>query len=906
MKEISAHCSHSNKKTRPFTFPFIPALSFCLFVIFIFPAEVFAQCNTPVGVTTDNITPTSANSYFSCFNCTGIMYIEYGLSGFTPGTGASAGAGGTVAIIPNGYGYYTYSGLTPNTSYDFYFRQNCSGVFSPNSAVQSFTTAVDCSTATVVNCNTLNSASFAGGSGVWQLCTYGYSKEKIFSFTPVVSGNHMLFIPKTISPENYITSVSYKAPSGGCTTYGWTCIGNNTAWEPSQFSFGPLTAGTQYYFLADGLTTSAFTGSFRIECPYCAQATNVTVTDITPVSASVSWSGGYGVLEYGPAGFTPGTGTTAGVNGTLVFASGSYALEGLSPTTAYDIYVRIYCSGNNYSPNSMRVGFATADCPLVVNYGVLGSTIQLYFSGPGYWDNTPYCVAYTPGQEIILKFIAPSSGYYIASVGYSASPFGYGYKFIYREAGTTCDMNGYNCLAPYQSAWGTPDLFLCGPFTAGATYDFFCDAGDESYGGSDNTLSVTFSCPSPANISATNISPASFTVNWECNCPSTTYLEYGPAGFTPGTGATAGANGTLLNNVTSPITIGGLTALTYYDVYLRTSCGGNFSLNTPVLHVRTALDCSTVSSVNCGDNITFNSTTNTIGSWTNYGCLGTDNDAREVMYKFTPAQSASHQLILYNDSYSGCYPVTYYYKAASGSCDETGWTCIGSMCASPDTISFGPLMAGTSYNIMMDGPVGIYTTFTQYLTLSCPECIVCPKPANLSTSNITTTKAKLNWNTNDCAVGYRIQYKQSAGTWITKNVSSNIGYKTIKGLLANTSYVWKVKTKCSTNPVVYSAWSSSVSFNTTMKLAEMEEKEEAPLNIFPNPTSGNMSIQTDPATAIRVVIIQNFIGQVLLQKDFPEDANSEATMDVSTLPEGGYLLTAFTGEGKIVKMFVKQ
>lgn len=91
-----------------------------------------------------------------------------------------------------------------------------------------------------------------------------------------------------------------------------------------------------------------------------------------------------------------------------------------------------------------------------------------------------------------------------------------------------------------------------------------------------------------------------------------------------------------------------------------------------------------------------------------------------------------------------------------------------------------------------------------------------------------------------------------------------------------------------------------------MKLAEAEDKEEAALNIFPNPTSGRMSVKIDPATTIRVVMIQNLVGRILLQKNFPGDSNNEVEMDVSTLPAGAYLLTAFTNEERMMKMFVKE
>ncbi|HYV92714.1 MAG TPA: T9SS type A sorting domain-containing protein [Chitinophagales bacterium] len=246
------------------------------------------------------------------------------------------------------------------------------------------------------------------------------------------------------------------------------------------------------------------------------------------------------------------------------------------------------------------------------------------------------------------------------------------------------------------------------------------------------------------------------------------------------------------------------------------------------------------------------------------------------------------------------FSYTFYYMNSSGIVfDSISGSQIGNLTPGTYTVRV------TSFTSHFDSFQGLLITEqcssdTQQFTIA-----ACAVPTNPATTNIASSKAKLNWNTNDCAVGYRIHYKQSGGTWITNNVSSNIGYKTIKGLSPNTSYVWKVRSKCTTDPVVFSPWSSSVSFNTTMKLAEAE-KEEAILNIFPNPTSGNVSVEIDNTSAINIVMIQNLIGQVMLQENFPEGSNNKVEMDVSSLQAGVYLITAFTSERSMMKMFVKQ
>ena len=99
-----------------------------------------------------------------------------------------------------------------------------------------------CGSITSINCG-LDQSFTLSGSGIWNLNTCGIStpgKEKIYAFTPTVSG------PYVINVSAASGGVSYSFKSGSCTTTGWTCI----AHVSSPGNIGPinLTAGTTYYF----------------------------------------------------------------------------------------------------------------------------------------------------------------------------------------------------------------------------------------------------------------------------------------------------------------------------------------------------------------------------------------------------------------------------------------------------------------------------------------------------------------------------------------------------------------------------------------------------------------------------------------------------------------------------------
>ncbi|MER3470004.1 MAG: hypothetical protein C4330_01385 [Chitinophagaceae bacterium] len=141
-----------------------------------------------------------------------------------------------------------------------------------------------------------------------------------------------------------------------------------TTYTEIKGSFIPPTTGI-YYIAIQGFNATtapnyiAFDDLSITLTPPCSAPSAVTVSNITSNSASVAFTstGNSFIVEYGPTGFTPGTGASAGTGGTVVTGTASpIAITGLSSNTVYDIYVRQICSGPTYSPNSSIVSFTTA------------------------------------------------------------------------------------------------------------------------------------------------------------------------------------------------------------------------------------------------------------------------------------------------------------------------------------------------------------------------------------------------------------------------------------------------------------------------------------------------------------------------------------------------------------------
>jgi len=773
------------------------------------------------------VSNTSGTVSYGC-SCSDTLYLEYGLNGFTPGTGITAGNGGTVITIHSGSSY-TITGLTPDTYYDVYLRKNCGSYISGNIPKKTFKTLYDCPTAQNINCSNIVTAYFPGGNGIQNYCSSG-NREIIYSFTPTVSGTHILFLPPR---TNFFIYYSFKAASAGCNNSSWNCIGYNSVGQTSQLSFGPLTAGIQYYLWLAPYDSLPDTTTFRIECPYCTRPANVAATNITPSSAKINYSsGGYSILEYGPGGFIPGTGYAAGVNGTIINGAYSgYVLNGLTSGMGYDVYLRNDCGNNQFSQNSVRCTFYTPSCN-TYNYGALGTSLNMYFNGRGYWDNYSYPCYYSGlyGQEAFIKFIPPSSGYFTANIYKGYWPNYYSqFAFVTRPSGA-CDISGITCPTYNYST----NSYTIGPFNAGTSYDLILDTDDSTtypwYGQPE--LYLTLSCPQPSNIQHSNIQPNSINLSWACNC-STTYLEYGPPGFTPGTDSTAGSGGTVTSNITSPYTLSGLHANTNYDIYLRSRCGTYFSANTPVLSQRTAPDCSSATTLSCSSYFQYDAWSysggDTLGAWQNFSCLGNSCGIPNV-FLFTPPQTAAYSVLVYwfwtgNTGY--IYPAAILMKPASGVCNETGWTCMGTFADTgsvfhPVRISLGTLTAGTSYWILVDGPPynsNLAYSYHFYFRLDCPN--VCSNPALTGASQITCSSAQIFAPCNSCFGNVTLEYGLSGftpGTDSTAGVGgtviSNVIFPyTITGLSAGNSYDVYSRQNCSSLNS-FSANSTKISFTT--------------------------------------------------------------------------------------------
>lgn len=301
-------------------------------------------CLNPNDVTVSNVSGSSADLTWTPRGDGSTWEVAYGPVGFNPASGTSV-----TTTTPS----ITLSGLTPRTSYDVYVRSLCSQTQSDWSDVVSFTTP--CSS----TCGFVFALEDSYGDG-WNGA----------SLTVMQFGNAV----NTLTVDDEINTATVTL----CDNEPFSLIWNSGSYD-SEASF-TLTDpfGTTLYSCADGSALSdgatIYSGMASCTPVTCHAPSGLVASNITDNSVDLTWTAGVSslsdsyIVEYGPTGFAPGTGTT------VTTTSTSVTLTGLTGGVTYDARVRKDCGLGDVSFWSAPVSFTTTvsvDCanPVDVTIG---------------------------------------------------------------------------------------------------------------------------------------------------------------------------------------------------------------------------------------------------------------------------------------------------------------------------------------------------------------------------------------------------------------------------------------------------------------------------------------------------------------------------------------------------------
>jgi len=361
--------------------------------------------------------------------------------------------------------------------------------------------------------------------------------------------------------------------------------------------------------------------------PTCPQPTNISVLDATNNTAVLQWTNGGSEtqwqIEYGPQGFTQGTGTTVIVN------SNPGIINGLTSNTFYDAYVRAICSPgdssfwtgiasfntynqgfyvdwDNSCPASGFVDISTTGTSLTLNdndefpitfqfplfyqgtiytEGTIGNngalilgntTAQVDFNNTNlitaatglypFWDDIA-----TAGQGVFFQTtgVAPNRKLIVMWEKNHASVIGNGLKFE-----LIVDEASQEIYYVYDDVFtGNPTFDNGAAATiglAGNNQDVEISFNSSTYLSNNSCIHFLYTdCPKPTNLVFNYILSDGASLSWLPGAGNETSwtVIYGPSGFNPTT------SGTTISSSTGSAYLPNLMQLTSYDVYIYANCG---------------------------------------------------------------------------------------------------------------------------------------------------------------------------------------------------------------------------------------------------------------------------------------------------------------------------------------------
>ncbi len=307
--------------------------------------------------------------------------------------------------------------------------------------------------------------------------------------------------------------------------------------------------------------------------PQTLNVSNVTTTTLdfgwTEINAATEWQ-----VEYGPIGYVLGSG------------AGQSSVTPSNPFNAtivqgneYDFYVRSICAPGDTSFWSGPYQFKY--CDVSIQYG---SEYLSVINSSGALVDINYTASSAPAgsyaNETALAFEAFETQVFDINTTYVGGSSGVNVwvdwnldmVFDPSELVTGSTVASVSHTLPFtvplgtpvgnyrvrvRGQWSTQNPPPCGSVSYGSTVDF------------NLTIVSPPSCLPPNNLTVSNVTDTSLDFGWTENGTATTWnIEYGPAGFAPGTGTPA--NGV----ITNPYTVTGLAPNTQYDFYVQSDCGG--------------------------------------------------------------------------------------------------------------------------------------------------------------------------------------------------------------------------------------------------------------------------------------------------------------------------------------------
>jgi subtilisin family serine protease len=751
-----------------------------------------SNCNTPGSIAASNVTSSTANLSWTAVSGALSYSVRYRIQGSTTwGTEISASSNSL-----------SLSNLAANTTYEVQARAICNAsntsAFSSSSSF--ITSASTCNTPTNL---TVNNTTSNGTNVAWTS----------------VSGASSYTLRFRTSGGTWGSDINVTTNAG---------------------ALSGLTASTSYEIqvkaVCSAINSSAYTSSttFTTAAPTCNIPSNLTSSNITQNSATLSWAAATSASSYTVRYRIVGGTWGADIN----TSNTSTALSGLTATTNYEFQVKTVCNASSSSA----------------------------FSASGTFSTTAATTCATPNNLASSNITA--SG---ATLSWTPASGASSYVLNYRVVGASTWSSDINTATNSYSLTG---------LTAATNYQFQVKTVCSTSSSSAYATAVAFTtsaapCNTPTNLASSNITASGATLSWTAASGASSYvLNYRVVG--------ASTWSSDISTATNSYSLTGLTAATNYQFQVKTVCSTSSSsaYATAVAFTTSAAPCNTPTNL-ASSNITASGATL---SWTaasgassyvlNYRVVGASTWSSDIStatnsYSLTGLTAATNYQFqvktVCSTSSSSAYAtaVAFTTSAAATSCGIPTALTATNLTATGVTMTWNAVSGATSYtlryrlsgattwttsssstnsktlsalstNSLYEAQVkaicgtvnGSYTAST---TFTPTTATVCAMPNNLASSNITASGATLSWTAASGASSYVLNYRVvGASTW-SSDINTATNSYSLTGLTAATNYQFQVKTVCSTSSS--SAYATAVAFTTTA----------APCNTPTNLASSNIT-----------------------------------------------------------------
>ncbi len=678
--------------------------------------EGIASCPTCPGIFEDSVeytqTPDGAIITWEEGQVDGDYIVEYGPFGFEPGTG-------TTEIVSDNM--LTLTGFDEGTILQVYITLDCgdgdiSSETDPIFVQTGFTeTPLEC----LYTLQLFAANGFGwGGANIDVIINDGEATNYTVAFN---------------DNDGDFNFVSFPVTSGSLLTIDYNADNFDT-----DNSFILLDADGQTLYQSGADPTDGINFQEVVSCPACPLPfpDSFTADPLEATSATLSWSEVSSVdmftVQYGENCFDPET-----EGETIMTADNSVDLTDLEPGTLYTYYVSGDCGADGVSSTA----------------------------GPYFFQTPPLCF---PPVEAALG--EPTSDG--VNIFFTPDPNVDEYIFEYGPAG-------------FALGGGTQSGIITGSegdlinLLSNTDYDVYiygnCD-GDLSAAFGPLSFSTVLPCPAPTEVEAGEVTENTVTVSWAPVAEALNYtVEYGPAGYTPGTGIS-------VETATNNITLEGLNLGVEYDIYVYTNCG-NGDGQSLASEATTALIPGAASCTYTLEMFdSFGDGWNGAGLVLEYGTFSetftvnfNDNNGDFNIVTFTVPPGATFTLTYEPGFFEG--EVTYFIYDITGAL------------------------------IFEDGP---NPTVGEVLSGQCSDCAV----FDTEVSNVTSTTADVTFSATEAAESFVVEWGPvgfTLGTG-TSTITTDTTF-TITGLTANTNYNVYVTPDCN-NPDADIAIGGPVAFTT--------------------------------------------------------------------------------------------